>query len=57
MAGGSKKTKRARLDDSESEDISDQENLKVCFCCFVSYLDGVGDFWFFCFNVKVNLFG
>ncbi|KAG7535048.1 AATF leucine zipper-containing domain [Arabidopsis thaliana x Arabidopsis arenosa] len=29
MAGGSKRTKRARLDDSESEDISDQENLKV----------------------------
>uniref|UniRef100_A0A1J3K0N3 Protein AATF n=1 Tax=Noccaea caerulescens TaxID=107243 RepID=A0A1J3K0N3_NOCCA len=29
MAGGSKRSKRARLDDSESEDISDQENLQV----------------------------
>ncbi|XP_010483799.1 PREDICTED: putative uncharacterized protein DDB_G0270496 isoform X2 [Camelina sativa] len=29
MAGGSKRSKRARLNDSESEDISDQENVKV----------------------------
>ncbi|XP_010443952.1 PREDICTED: putative uncharacterized protein DDB_G0270496 isoform X2 [Camelina sativa] len=29
MAGGSKRSKRARLNDSESEDISDEENVKV----------------------------
>ncbi|VVB17597.1 unnamed protein product [Arabis nemorensis] len=29
MAGGSKRSKRARLYDSESEEISDQDNLKV----------------------------
>lgn len=37
MAGGSKRSKRARLYDSESEDISDQENLKVFFVAFAIF--------------------
>lgn len=42
MAGGSKRSKRARLDDSESEDISDQENLQVFFSVAFVWLSYLG---------------
>lgn len=50
MAGGAKRSKRARLYDSESEDISDQENFKVFFLLLLSgYVVQMA--------VQVNLFG
>lgn len=36
MDGGSKSSKRARLYESDSEEISDQEVIFFCFSCFLS---------------------